>query len=95
MDLATPARIGAVDLRFAAGAKDEKKLLALIDKLYAKSKLTVQDDRAKMLGALSEELVHGSPGGEIGKRPWGERSFYAEDPWGNPLCFVEAGTTYG
>ena len=52
-------------------------------------------DRARFLGALSEELVHGSPGGEIAKRPWGERSFYAEDPWGNPLCFVEAGTTYG
>jgi len=51
--------------------------------------------RATLLGALSEELVHGSPGGEIAKRPWGERSFYAEDPWGNPLCFVEAGTTYG
>jgi hypothetical protein len=27
-------------------------------------------------------------------RPWGERSFYAEDEWQNPLCFVEAGTTY-
>jgi hypothetical protein len=26
--------------------------------------------------------------------PWGERSFYAEDPWGNPLCFVEEGTFY-
>ncbi|MEJ0035094.1 MAG: VOC family protein [Gammaproteobacteria bacterium] len=46
--------------------------------------------RATLLGALSEELVHGHPGGEIAKRPWGERSFYAEDPWGNPLCFVEA-----
>jgi hypothetical protein len=27
-------------------------------------------------------------------RPWGERSFYAEDPWKNPLCFVEEGTVY-
>ena len=27
-------------------------------------------------------------------RPWGERSFYAEDRWHNPLCFVEAGTGY-
>jgi predicted enzyme related to lactoylglutathione lyase len=51
--------------------------------------------RATMLGALSEELVHGSPGGQIARRPWGERSFYAEDPWGNPLCFVEAGTPFG
>jgi catechol 2,3-dioxygenase-like lactoylglutathione lyase family enzyme len=28
------------------------------------------------------------PLGEIAKRPWGERSFYASDPFGNPLCFV-------
>jgi hypothetical protein len=27
-------------------------------------------------------------------RPWGERSFYADDAWGNPLCFVENGTVY-
>ncbi len=27
-------------------------------------------------------------------RPWGERSFYARDPWGNPICFVEAGTEF-
>jgi hypothetical protein len=27
-------------------------------------------------------------------RPWSERSFYAEHPWHNPLCFVEAGTVY-
>jgi hypothetical protein len=27
-------------------------------------------------------------------RPWGERSFYVEDPWKNPLCFVEEGTVY-
>jgi hypothetical protein len=26
--------------------------------------------------------------------PWGERSFYVEDPWKNPLCFVEEGTVY-
>jgi catechol 2,3-dioxygenase-like lactoylglutathione lyase family enzyme len=50
--------------------------------------------RAKDLGALSEELVHGEPGGEIVTRPWGERSFYAEDPWGNGLCFVQSGTLF-
>ena len=27
--------------------------------------------------------------GEIAKRPWGERSFYMRDPFGNPLCFVD------
>ena len=50
--------------------------------------------RARELGWLSKERVHGEPGGEISVRPWGERSFYAEDPWGNPLCFVQTGTTY-
>jgi hypothetical protein len=50
--------------------------------------------RAQALGWLSREKVHGEPGGAVVVRPWGERSFYAEDPWGNPLCFVEAGTVY-
>ena len=50
--------------------------------------------RAKGLGCLSRESVHDAPGGGIVVRPWGERSFYAEDPWSNPLCFVEEGTVY-
>jgi len=50
--------------------------------------------RAKELGCLSRQQVHDAPGGGIVVRPWGERSFYAEDPWGNPLCFVEEGTVY-
>ena len=50
--------------------------------------------RAKALDCLSRENVHGAPGGAISVRPWGERSFYAEDRWQNPLCFVEAGTVY-
>jgi hypothetical protein len=50
--------------------------------------------RAASLNALSGEMVHGVPGGDISVKPWGERSFYANDPWGNPLCFVEAGTVY-
>jgi predicted enzyme related to lactoylglutathione lyase len=51
-------------------------------------------ERAQALGCLSQEDVHGVSGGGISVRPWGERSFYAEDRWGNPLCFVEAGTLY-
>lgn len=50
--------------------------------------------RAETLGCLSREDVHGVAGGAISVRPWGERSFYVEDPWQNPLCFVEAGTIY-
>jgi predicted enzyme related to lactoylglutathione lyase len=60
---------------------------------------TVEDleaafERAKALGCLSQEDVHDAPGGGIVVRPWGERSFYVEDPWKNPLCFVEDGTVY-
>jgi len=51
-------------------------------------------ERAAALGALSSDVVHGLRGGDISVKPWGERSFYANDPWGNPLCFVEAGTEY-
>jgi catechol 2,3-dioxygenase-like lactoylglutathione lyase family enzyme len=53
--------------------------------------------RAKKLKCLSRELLHGdpdSPMGEMVVRPWGERSFYAADPSGNPLCFVDARTLF-
>ena len=51
-------------------------------------------ERAKSLKCLSSDDVHGAAAGEIVVRPWGERSFYVEDPWKNPLCFVEDGTVY-
>jgi len=51
-------------------------------------------ERAKSLGSLSRESVHDAPGGGIVVRPWGERSFYVEDPWKNPLCFVDEKTVY-
>ena len=50
--------------------------------------------RAKALKIDSNDKVHGVRGGDINVRPWGERSFYADDPWGNTFCFVEAGTVY-
>ena len=50
--------------------------------------------RARALGCLSSDDVHGEAAGGIVVRPWGERSFYIEDPWQNPLCFVEEGTVY-
>lgn len=50
--------------------------------------------RATALGALAPFQVHGQPAGEIISRPWGERSFYATDRWGNELCFVEDGTLF-
>jgi predicted enzyme related to lactoylglutathione lyase len=30
----------------------------------------------------------------IETQPWGERSFYCSDPFGNKLCFVDQGTLY-
>ena len=50
--------------------------------------------RAKALGALSPFDVHGEPASEVRTRPWGEKSFYVTDKWGNELCFVQDGTLY-
>jgi predicted enzyme related to lactoylglutathione lyase len=43
--------------------------------------------RAQNAGCLELEAA-------IVTRVWGERSFYARDPFGNPLCFVDAATVY-
>ena len=51
-------------------------------------------ERAVALDCRSNGNVHGTAAGEISVKPWGERSFYAEDRWKNPLCFVEEGTVY-
>ena len=61
---------------------------------FAVNDLDVVYARAKTLGALSKEVVHGSSAAEIVKRPWGERSFYVEDPWKNKLCFVDERTLF-
>ena len=50
--------------------------------------------RAADLGVLAPYQVHGEPAGEVSQRPWGERSFYVVDPWGNDLCFCQDGTLY-
>jgi catechol 2,3-dioxygenase-like lactoylglutathione lyase family enzyme len=50
--------------------------------------------RATALGILAPYQVHGEPAGDLITRPWGERSFYVVDPWGNDLCFCEDGTLY-
>lgn len=52
-------------------------------------------ERAKALDCLDQTTGDGVlPMGEIAVRPWGERSFYALDPFGNPLCFVDAATLF-
>jgi catechol 2,3-dioxygenase-like lactoylglutathione lyase family enzyme len=50
--------------------------------------------RARELGCLAAGEKHDAAAGEIVTRPWGERSFYARDPFGNSLCFVQAGTEF-
>jgi len=50
--------------------------------------------RAKALNCLASDRYHDQNAGEILKRPWGEVSFYCEDPWGNGLCFVDETTLY-
>ena len=52
-------------------------------------------ERAETGGGLSAEIGDGRlPMGSIARRPWGERSFYMHDPWGNRLCFVDEQSVY-
>ena len=67
----------------------------LPDNIYfAVNDLEGVHQRAQELDCLSTDDVHGASAGEIVKRPWGERSFYAYDPWGNGLCFVDENTLF-
>ena len=51
--------------------------------------------RAERLGTLSSKVGDGNlPMGAIARRPWGEVSFYLDDPSGNPLCFVDEKSIY-
>lgn len=43
------------------------------------------DYLAEIYSKLKPELIES----EIEKMPWGETLFYARDPFGNPICFVE------
>lgn len=75
---------------------DEQAACPLPEWLY----LAVDDleevyDACVAAGALPEEGdVHGAPAGAIARRPWGERSFYVRDPFGNGLCFVDRATMF-
>jgi catechol 2,3-dioxygenase-like lactoylglutathione lyase family enzyme len=85
---------------FTAGEVTLQVVQTAEPQLLPKALYFVTDDilsvheRARELGCLSADKVHGEPAGDPVVRPWGERSFYADDPTGNPLCFVEAGTIY-
>ena len=61
---------------------------------FAVADLEALQAGARELGCLSTEKVHDASAGEVVTRPWGERSFYAHDPFGNPLCFVDERTLF-
>jgi len=49
-------------------------------------------ERAEKMGCLSTEMIMDEKAGDIIMRPWGERSFYVQDPYNNGLCFVDSNT---
>jgi len=61
---------------------------------FAVADLESIHQRARDLDCLSTDDIHGDGAGEIVVRPWGERSFYVTDPWGNGLCFVDEKTLF-
>jgi len=44
--------------------------------------------------ARARQLPCRSIDDKIATQPWGERSFYATDPFGNPICFVDERTVF-
>ena len=85
-----PVILALVDV--AAGGEQAKPLPDYI--YFAVGNLEKVYSRANELNCLSLEDVHGASAGEIVVRPWGERSFYVADPWGNGLCFVDENTLF-
>jgi predicted enzyme related to lactoylglutathione lyase len=86
---------GAVILALVEPTGGGEKAKAISDYIYfSVSHLEKFYTRARDLGCLSTDDVHGASAGEIVRRPWGERSFYVDDPWGNGLCFVDENTLF-
>lgn len=89
-----PVILGLLDYSSRPAGERPKPTEAIY---LATGELEAVHRRARELGCLSTGLIHGDPGnpeGEIVTRPWGERSFYAEDPSGNLLCFVDDRTLF-
>lgn len=73
-----------------ASAANPEPLYIAVSDLAA----TYAECRAAGAGFSGESPPDVGPLGEIARRPWGEESFYAFDPFGNPLCFVARGTEF-
>ena len=86
-----PMILALVDVAKGAGEKPQPTP----DYIYfAVNNLEEIFERAKALGCLATDRYHDQEAGQIVKRPWGEVSFYVEDPWGNGLCFVDETTLF-
>ena len=86
-----PMILALVDVAKGAG----EQLQPTPDYIYfAVNNLEEVFARAKEMNCLCKDRYHDQNAGEIVKRPWGEVSFYVEDPWGNGLCFVDETTLY-
>lgn len=86
---------GPVILALVDPSIDNEQAQPLPDFIYfSVSNLEDVYQRATELGCLAEFDVHTEAAGEIVVRPWGERSFYVRDPWGNGLCFVDKNTLF-
>jgi uncharacterized glyoxalase superfamily protein PhnB/catechol 2,3-dioxygenase-like lactoylglutathione lyase family enzyme len=85
-----PVILALVDV--SAGGEQPKPLPDYV--YFAVDSLEQVYERAQALDCLTKEEFHDQKGGEMVKRPWGELSFYCEDPWGNGLCFVDEKTLF-
>ena len=86
---------GSVILALVDQTGGDGEVRPLPDNIYfSVSDIESVYERARELGCLANENVHGAPAGEVVVRPWGERSFYVTDPWGNGLCFVDQNTLF-
>jgi predicted enzyme related to lactoylglutathione lyase len=78
---------GGAILALSNPGEHEREWRANPDHVYiAVGDLEAAHGRANEAGALDL--------GEIGVQPWGERSFYCRDPFGNPLCLVDERTKF-
>lgn len=51
-------------------------------------------DNLKETFETIKKLSPGKARDRIETMPWGERLFYANDPWNNPICFVDSTTVF-
>lgn len=54
---------------------------------FAVADLEATYERARRAGCVRIDA-------SIATQPWGERSFYCQDPFGNPLCFMDESSCF-